>query len=77
MEAYDNKTELIENSYPMPGITGVKIKELIHVDESQMPLELGPYLIPTEDVYKFSEYIAGEFEVDSRCDYFVGLYRDY
>ncbi|OZE93741.1 hypothetical protein CH302_21445 [Rhodococcus sp. 15-2388-1-1a] len=76
LESYDNQTDLIADSYPLTAITGDEIRELIDVDESELPLEMGPYPVPLADVPKFAKYIEGDFRISSDNEYFIGLFTD-
>ncbi|MDJ0471715.1 DUF7683 domain-containing protein [Rhodococcoides fascians] len=76
LESYDNQTDLIADSYLLTAITGDEIRELIDVDESELPLEMGPYPVALADVPKFAMYIEGDFRVSSDNEYFIGLFTD-
>ncbi|MCZ4521243.1 hypothetical protein O4220_22240 [Rhodococcus ruber] len=76
LESYNDRTDLIADSYLLTAITGDEIRELIDVDESELPLEMGPYPVALADVPKFAKYIEGDFKVSSDNEYFIGLFTD-
>jgi hypothetical protein len=76
LESYDNRTDLISSSYLLLAITGEEIREMIDVDESKHPLEMGPYPVALADVPKFAKYIEGDFRINSEHEYFIGLFTD-
>lgn len=76
LEAYDNETEKLAKEYVLHGMTGSIIKELIPVDESEFPVEIGVNMVPLERLAAFSKYIEGPLDVQQSCEYFVGFYSD-
>lgn len=46
------------------------------VDESEYPLEMGPYPVALADVPKFAKYIDGNLRISSDYEYFIGLFTD-
>ncbi|MDV6229768.1 DUF7683 domain-containing protein [Rhodococcus cercidiphylli] len=73
---YNKRTDTIAHSYLLTAITGDEIRELIDVDESELPLEMGPYPVALADVPKFTRYIEGDFRISSDNEYFIGLFTD-
>ncbi|KAA0928106.1 MULTISPECIES: DUF7683 domain-containing protein [unclassified Rhodococcus (in: high G+C Gram-positive bacteria)] len=76
LESYNKRTDTIAHSYLLTAITGDEIRELIDVDESELPLEMGPYPVALADVPKFARYIEGDFRISSDNEYFIGLFTD-
>ncbi|MCJ0977941.1 hypothetical protein MTX35_09510 [Rhodococcus sp. ARC_M12] len=76
LESYDKRTDSIANSYRLVAITGDGIRELIDVDEDDLPLEMGPYPVALADVPKFARYIEGDLRISSDNVYFIGLFTD-
>lgn len=76
LESYNKRTDTISHSYLLTAITGDEIRELIDVDESELPLEMGSYPVALADVPKFARYIEGDFRISSDSEYFIGLFTD-
>ncbi|MGF0309263.1 DUF7683 domain-containing protein [Rhodococcus sp. IEGM1428] len=76
LESYNDRTDSIADSYLLLAITGDKIREIMDVDESEHPLEMGPYPVTLADVPKFAKYIDGNLRISSDHEYFIGLFTD-
>lgn len=76
LDAYDNESDFLAESYPLRGATSTTIKELIGADEKNGPIEAAMHEVAHADLSKFVKYIDVKFSINLGYTYFIGLFAD-